>query len=332
MDPGQLRLNHLVVSDRAGFAEARAGDCDGIDATRLKYGIAKGMPRIDRVATQLQRAALLTFAASLIFWAFFQIGKSPNFVTANPFANDPVDAIGSIAVQVALAVSILTLARAAQVGHAPTASTYKRRLIVRGNSVALLAIGVTLVADTFMELQYPTWDTSIWGQLLVVGLGTMALITCAAGLATVAAARRLSATPTSEGPPIGEAGSLGEALGDLWALVRKILAWFGRNFPRLSRPLRWIDNLGNLLFEWMMNWPWIGPRSHPWRFCASVALALGVALATGHGLEEGPSFNLTMTVLVWSIFIVVELAAGLLGFLLLGGFLGLRPPLRSRRE
>ena len=281
----------------------------------------------------MQRAALLTFIASLIFWAFFQIGKSPNFVMANPFADDPVDAIGSIAVQVALAVSILTLARAAQVSHAPTASTYRRRLIVRGNSVALLAIGVTLAADTFMELQYPAWDTSIWGRLLVAGLGTVALITCAAGLVTVAAARRLSATPASEGPSIGEAGSLGEALGDLWALVRKILAWCGRSIPWLSRPLHWIDNLGNQLFEWTMNGPWIGPRSHPWRFCTSVALALGVALATVHGLEEGPVLQFDND---WrwsgSIFIVVEFAAGLLGFLLLGGFLGLRPPLRPRRE
>lgn len=290
------------------------------------------MPRIDEVATHLQRAALLTFTASLIFWAFFQISKSPNFAAVNPFAEDPVDAIGSIAVQVALAVSLLTLARAAQVSRAPTALTYKSRLIVRGNFVALLAIGVTLVADTFMELQYPAWDTSIWGRLLVVGLGTVALIACAAVLATVAAARRLTATPTSERPPNGEAGSLGEALGDLWALVRKILAWFGHSLPWSSRPLHWVDNLGNRLFEWMMNWPWIGPRSYPWRFCAAVALAWGVALAAVHGLEEGAPGNLELAALVWLIFIVVESAAVLGGFLLVGGFLGLRPPLRRRRH
>lgn len=290
------------------------------------------MPRIDEVATHLQRAALLTFTASLIFWAFFQISKSPNFAAVNPFAEDPVDAIGSIAVQVALAVSLLTLARAAQVSRAPTALTYKSRLIVRGNFVALLAIGVTLVADTFMELQYPAWDTSIWGRLLVVGLGTVALIACAAVLATVAAARRLTATPTSERPPNGEAGSLGEALGDLWALVRKILAWSGHSLPWLSRPLHWVDNLGNRLFEWMMNWPWIGPRSYPWRFCAAVALAWGVALAAVHGLEEGAPGNLELAALVWLIFIVVESAAVLGGFLLVGGFLGLRPPLRRRRH
>jgi len=212
-----------------------------------------GMPKTNGVATHLQRAALLTFAASLIFWAFFQISRSPNFVAVNPFAEDPVDATGSIAVQVAFAVSVLTLARAAQVSRAPIASTYKGRLILRGNSVALLTIGVTLAADALMELQHPTWDTSIWGQLLVAGLGTVALIACAAGLITVAAARQLSAWRTSEWPPIGEAGSLGEALDDLWALIRMILAWLRHHFPWLNHPLRWIETLGNRLFEWLMN-------------------------------------------------------------------------------
>ncbi len=252
----------------------------------------------------MQRAAWLTFAASAIFWGFFQISKSPMFVGANPFADDPVDAIGSIAVQVALAVSLLTLARAAQMTHAPAASTYKSRLIVRGNSVAFLAIGVTLVADTFMELQHPTWDASIWGRLLVAGLGAVALIACAAGLATVAAARQLGARPASQRPASGEAGSLSEALGDLWALTRRILAWFGHSLPWLDRP----------------------------RFCAMVALAAGVALAAAHALEEGPPPNLTLGVLVSSIFIGVEFVAVLMGYLVLGGFLGLRPPLRPHRR
>ncbi len=286
------------------------------------------MPRTNGVATHLQRAAVLTFATSLIFWAFFQISKSPNFAPVNPFAEDPVDAIGSIAVQVAFAVSVLTLARAAQVSRAPIASVYKGRLIVRGNSIALLAIGVTLAADTLMELQHPTWNTSIWGQLLVVGLGAVALIACAAGLITVVAARRLNAWRAPEWPPIGEAGSLGEALDDLWALVRMILAWFSHRFPWLSRPLRWIDNVGNRLFEWLMNWPWIGPRSHPWRFCASIGLLVGIGVALVHGLEEGPSINPTLTALVAAIFIGVEWVAVLIGYLVLGGFLGLRPPIK----
>ncbi len=291
-----------------------------------------GMPRTNEVAVHLQRAALLTFAASLIFWAFFQISKSPNFAAVNPFAEDPVDAIGSIAVQVACAVSVLTLARAAQVSRAPIAPTYKGRLILRGNFIALLAIGVTLAADAFMELQHPIWDTSIWGQLLVAGLGTVALIACAAGLITAAAARRLSATRALEWPPLSQAGSLDEALGDLWALALMILAWFGHRLPWLSRPIRWLENLGNRLFEWLMSWPWIGPRSHPWRFCTSVGLLIGIGLALAHALEEGPSINLALAALASAIFVGVELVAVLIGYLALGGFLGLRPPLKFHRR
>jgi hypothetical protein len=287
------------------------------------------MPRTNGSTSVLLRSALLTFISSLIFWGFFQISKSPNFAAVNPFADDPVDAIGSIAVQVASAVSLLTLARAARVNHRPV-STYKDRLIVRGNSVALLAIAITLVADLSAELQHPTWNESLWGMVLIGGLGAVALSTCAAILITITAARRLKAEQSSAS--MNEAGSLAEALDDLWALVRTILAWLGRHLPWLNRPSCWIENLGNRLFEWLMNWPFIGPRIYPWRFCAAVALAVGVALAVAHGLEEGLPGNLALAVVVSSIFIGVEFVAVLIGYLTLGGFLGLRPPLRLHRR
>jgi hypothetical protein len=284
-----------------------------------------------RNSTDLQRAALLTFVASLFFCAFFQISKLPDFAAVNAFAEDPVDAIGSIAVQVALAVSVLTLARATQVRHTPGTLAYKSRWIVHGNIVALLAIMITLAADTWMQVQHPAPGNSLWGQLLLIGLGTVALIASAAIVITWVAARQSKAESAATGPAIGEAASLGEALSDLWALARLILAWFRRPMPWLGRPLRRVDELGNRLFEWIMNWPWIGPRAHPWWFCAVVGLAVGIAVAAAHGLEEGSALNPALSVLTATIFIVVEVVAVLTGFLLLGGFLGLRPPLRLRR-
>ena len=168
-------------------------------------------------------------------------------------------------------------------------------------------------------------------MLLIAGLGVVALITCVAAVVTVTVARRLKTGPDWERQSINEAGSLGEALDDVWALIRTILAWCSRHLPWLSHLLRGIDNLGNRLFAWMMNWPVISPRSHPWRFCIAAALALGVALAAVHGLEEGLPANPALAVLVSSIFIAVELVAVLIGYLALGGFLGLRPPHRFHR-
>ncbi len=232
--------------------------------------------------------------------------------------------------QVAGAVSLLTLARAAQVHDASVASAYKRQLVLHGNAVALLAIGVTLVADTGMETQHPPPGDSSWGQLLLLGLGAVALLTCAAVLATLTALRHGNAGPSANWQVSNTTGSLSEALTDLWMLVCLILAWFSRHFPLLSRPLHGVEQLGNRLLEWMINWPWIGPGTYPWRFCASVGLALGIALALVQGLEEGPAPNLAATVLVGTIFIGVEVAAVLIGFLLAGGFLGLRPPLKRQ--
>ena len=105
---------------------------------------------------RFQRAALLTFITSLIFWAFFQLSKSVIFASVNPFAEDPVDVICSIAAQAACAISLLTLARAVQGSHTPITSAYKSRLIVRGNTVVLAAIALTLMADMSAELHHPT--------------------------------------------------------------------------------------------------------------------------------------------------------------------------------
>jgi hypothetical protein len=76
---------------------------------------------------------------------------------------------------------------------------------------------------------------------------------------------------------------------------------------------------------------WINPRFHSWRFFLLVALAAGIGLATAHGVLEGPPDNLRTAILVSSIFIGFETAAVLLSFLIFGGLLGLRPPLRLRR-
>ena len=55
--------------------------------------------------------ALITLAA-LIFYLFFQINKGKPFRDINPFGEDPYDAVGSLAVQGALLIGILTYARA----------------------------------------------------------------------------------------------------------------------------------------------------------------------------------------------------------------------------
>ena len=69
---------------------------------------------------------------------------------------------------------------------------------------------------------------------------------------------------------------------------------------------------------------WLDPRAHPWLFACALGLLVGVALALAQWQEGAPP-SLGVGLLVTSIYVGGELGATLLGFALLGGWLGLRP-------
>jgi hypothetical protein len=72
------------------------------------------------------------------------------------------------------------------------------------------------------------------------------------------------------------------------------------------------------------------PRRHPWRFAAGVSIVAGVALAVGHGLSEGgvPVHHVLRALDAGAIIACVEALAALLGFAVLGRYLGLRSDIR----
>jgi hypothetical protein len=53
---------------------------------------------------RIHRVSALVLLIAVWFYLFFQINKQSPFVEANPFADDPYDAVGSIAIQVALII------------------------------------------------------------------------------------------------------------------------------------------------------------------------------------------------------------------------------------
>jgi len=74
-------------------------------------------------------------------------------------------------------------------------------------------------------------------------------------------------------------------------------------------------------------------RSHPWRFCALVALAAGATVAATHVAGEGPATQgLLATVAVAAVLVAIEAAAIAACFALLGSFLGIRGGYRSPRS
>ncbi len=73
--------------------------------------------------------------------------------------------------------------------------------------------------------------------------------------------------------------------------------------------------------------PWLNPRLHPWRLAYGVGILAGVGLAAAQ-LREGLPPSLKVGLEVTIVLAGGEFLAVLLGFAVLGGYLGLRPPVR----
>ena len=285
-----------------------------------------------QVTAGVRRAAVIALIAALTFWAFFQLSKLRVISEISPFAEDPVDAIGSFAFQIALVVGFLTFARSWRCRD-DAASASKGRLVIRGCIVVLVSIAATLLADAITEFQHPTWSISLWGKLLILGLGVVAVPVFLGGLATNSAASQVRVVRSSGAETTAGMGALDEALDDLWSLVESVLSWLGHRVPWLGSPLRWVGSLGRRTLATINGISWLSPRFHPWRFCLLAALAVGLALGLAPAVLEGMPPSLAILVEVVLVFIAGETAMTMLGFLLLGGYLGLRAPLwpRTRR-
>jgi hypothetical protein len=270
----------------------------------------------------------MTMLAALAFWVFFQASKLSVFAGANPFAEDPVDAIGSIGFEVAVVAGLLSLARAVRIVRSGALDDHRPRLILRGAAIVLMSLGTTLIADGIREVQQPGWDVSVWGKALILGLVVLALLGVLTALALIQAARSMAALPPARSS--NGSGWLGEALEDVFLVAWRPLVGLARWVPPLGHITRWAEGLwrGPLALRLRAALAWASPRTRPWRFALLAGLAAGIALSAAHATEGLPP-DLGRVVLVSLVFVGIEFAATVAGFLVLGGFLGLRPPLRA---
>jgi hypothetical protein len=282
------------------------------------------------VVAALSWATILTVLAGGAYGVLFQGGKFGPFRGINPFAEDPADAVGSIAVQVIVVAQLITVARLIRVRAELAALPGKARWLLQGNALTLAAVWVSLVADTLAEMQQPTWGISLYGKLLVVGLAGVAALALIASAALWRAWRLVRREELWQ-PGRTRPEQLAEAIGDLWAALLAVVGWAARRVTILEPIYHWLNSLSESRWlQRLTSISWLDPRGHPWRFCFTVSLAAGLAIALAQQLEEGPPADWALAVGVAALFVGIELAAALLGFLTLGGLLGLRPPLRGR--
>ncbi len=288
----------------------------------------KTTPSVDSSAPRasLLWAAGAALLAGLAFWAFFQASKFPVFRGANPFAQDPADAVSSIGFEIAVVAGILSLARAMQLQRLGALDDHRPELIVRGGLVVVLTLSAGVAADSLTEIQHPGWNVSVWGKVLIMSLVGLALLGALATVLLVRATRSVWLLPSA--PGARGSGWLGEALEDVFLLGWLPLVWAGQRLSLLGGLLLWLEDHWRGAFMQRLRWAlgWLSPWRHPWRFALLAGLAAGIGLAAAHA-TEGPPNDLGQFILVSLVFVGIEFGATAAGFLLLGGFLGLRPPL-----
>ncbi|MBV8954511.1 MAG: hypothetical protein JO179_10255 [Solirubrobacterales bacterium] len=195
-------------------------------------------------------------------------------------------------------------------------------LVLRGAQVVFVCVAGTLICAVGVALSAASSPTpGVWISIALLGAGAVA------GTIPLWRASHRASAAARVGAPLG-ASPEEDALADIAALGSAAFVRLERRWPRLGggreRISVWLGELRNRAPRLMA---WVDLRRHPWRFALAVALASGLALAVAHAVGEGgpPSLHELPTALVASLLIVaIEGAAVLLGFLVLGGFLGIR--------
>jgi hypothetical protein len=260
----------------------------------------------------IHRVTALILLSAVLFTVFVQVNKGAAFVDANPFANDPYDAIGSFATQIAMLVGFLSYARVLR-WRENASQKGKARLILHGDILVLASMLITLCSDAIAEIIVPVPDSE-WVILIRLELVFLFLLTilCGVSLWLVFHSLQTPSPPTNLTPA--------DAIDDLWSLVR---------IPALKShkhlPPRWVDWIAHINSDRLFKRAaLIDPRHHPWRFTSLVALLLGFFLMLAQ-FKEGLPPSLQIGLLTAAIFIAIEFSAILLGFAILGGYIGLRP-------
>jgi hypothetical protein len=131
------------------------------------------------VARPFKTISFVVFLLTIFFLAFFDNSKNlPFLAVVNPFAEDPYDAVGSFGIQLAFFAAVLSLIRAFRPYATKEIPFNQQLLILRGETVALLSIIVTLTGDIVALLRYPSmWINSSVGRILVGLVGGLVLLT-----------------------------------------------------------------------------------------------------------------------------------------------------------
>jgi hypothetical protein len=292
------------------------------------------MPRSLKLNT-----VLVSGLAVLFYWSFMFAKHNPALRDVIPFGNDPYDAVGSFGVIVGLMLALLSLIRAFRPYRERHPSIAQRVYLVRTQEAVILVVLITLAADIVAMSRHPQWYSAPSRNLLLVLLGTLALVTVGVHL-LVRSAQRIH-------PMIGSRRRLQAAIAALIALF--ILLAYPEELINGTATHVFTVIIGDLLLFAPMH-PLLavlvpdddrdiqseaGPANrvlgtwYRWSIVLALGALLGCSLFLGEMSEGGGAVPLRQTVFVASIFLGLAIAGLLIAYAFLGAPLGLA---RSRAK
>ncbi len=150
-----------------------------------------------QVMNRLKFAAGAILGLSIFFFIFFEICKhAPIIGAANPFAEDPYDAVGSFGIFLAFVCALLMVVRTFRPYRGNEIPTRQMDLAIRAGAVAVICVVVTLAADA-IGLGRAMIANGIHPETnnLAAVVGGMTLVTLATGWTLIRAANSIVHQP-----------------------------------------------------------------------------------------------------------------------------------------
>jgi hypothetical protein len=256
------------------------------------------------VTRAVRRAGNLAASATVLFIGLFWLSSEIESVrTVSPWADDPWDAVMSIAALVVPVVAAMTFIRAQRWRGGGPIPLAAHGLVLRGVLVVLTGIAAAILAGigaTAAAGGVP-WILA----LPLVLTGTVTLV--ASGALFVAGHRLRSMRTLSTNARVRSP----DLFDDMIALARDVLQ--GPRAP--SGGLAAVDRLDGFLVR--SRW---SPRAHPSTFALGLAIAFGSGFSTWHTLAEG-GFAGGGSLIVWVIYATIGATIALCAYFGLGGYL-----------